>query len=343
MNVGIVGIGFMGMIHYLAYDQVRGAKVTAIATRDAKKLAGDWRAIKGNFGPPGTRMNLGKVARYRDWKELLADPKVDLVDICLPPDLHADVAVAAFRAGKHVLCEKPIALSIAEADRMVRAADKAGKLLLVGQVLPYFPEYAYAYKLIAGGKYGRMIGGHFKRVIAEPSWLKDFFNPAKVGGPVIDLSIHDAHFIRMACGMPQAVFSTGRLRGDVVEFIDTQFLFEGHDLSVSMSGGVIKQLGRSFSHGFEIYLEKATLCYDFSVVRDEPTAATPLTVLLPGGKVQQPKLTAGDAFAAELTDVAKSVRSGKPAPALAASAARDALALCHKQTQSVLRGRTVRT
>ena len=67
MKVGIVGIGFMGMIHYLAYQKVRGSKVTAIATRDAKKLAGDWRAIKGNFGPPGAKMDLGPIARHADW------------------------------------------------------------------------------------------------------------------------------------------------------------------------------------------------------------------------------------------------------------------------------------
>ena len=68
LKVGIVGIGFMGMIHYLAYQQVRGAKVTAIATRDKKKLAGDWRGIKGNFGPPGTQMDLRGVRGYADWR-----------------------------------------------------------------------------------------------------------------------------------------------------------------------------------------------------------------------------------------------------------------------------------
>ena len=90
INVGIAGIGFMGWIHYLAYQRVRGVKLAAVCTRDAKKLAGDWRGIKGNFGPPGEQVDLSGAAKYAELDALLADPKIDLVDICLPPDLHCD-------------------------------------------------------------------------------------------------------------------------------------------------------------------------------------------------------------------------------------------------------------
>ena len=88
-------------------------KVAAIATRDPKKRAGDWRGIQGNFGPPGTEMDLKGVSAYADLDEMLADPRLDLIDICLPPDLHASTAMAALKAGKHVICEKPISLTIA--------------------------------------------------------------------------------------------------------------------------------------------------------------------------------------------------------------------------------------
>src|SRR5207248_1549506 len=120
INVGIVGIGFMGLIHYLAYQRVRGAKVAAVVSRNAKKRAGDWRGIKGNFGPEGTQVDLTGVRGYVELDELLADPKIDLVDICLPPAFHAAAAVAALKAGKHVIVEKPIGLTTAEADRMVQ-------------------------------------------------------------------------------------------------------------------------------------------------------------------------------------------------------------------------------
>lgn len=342
MNVGIVGIGFMGMIHYLAWKQVKGARVTAISTRDPKKLAGDWRGIQGNFGPPGTQMDLAGIARYADWRELLADRKVDLVDVCLPPDLHPALAEAALKAGKHVLVEKPIALDAAAGRRMVQAARKARRQLLIAHVLPFFPEYHFARSAILGGKYGKLLGGHLKRIIADPAWIKDFYDPRKVGGPVVDLHIHDAHFLRLVAGMPEAVFSTGRMRGDVVEFIQTQFVYPSGGPALVASGGVIRQQARSFSHGFELHLERATLMYDFAVVGGEATASTPLTVLTADGKAQRPKLSATDAFAAELTEAARAVRSGKPSELLDGGLALDALELCERETRSVRTGKLVR-
>lgn len=341
VRVGIVGVGFMGMIHYLAYQQVKGAKVRAICSRDSKKLAGDWRGIQGNFGPPGAVMDLTGVRGYSDWQDLLRDEEVDLIDVCLPPSLHCEVAVAAFKAGKHVLCEKPIALSIAEGQKMVAAAKRAGKQLMIGQVLPFFPEYKFALAAVKSGKYGELLGGHFKRVIADPLWLKDFYEPHGAGGPVVDLHIHDAHFIRLLCGQPQAVFSTGRQRGEVVEFVNSQFLFADPALSVTAQSGVIRQQGRSFTHGFEIYLKKATLVYDLAGVGDPP-AGTPLTVIDAKGQAVRPPLDAADAFVAELTEATRSVKTGKPSPLLAGDLALDALALCHRQQQSVRQRRVVK-
>ena len=73
---------------------------------------------------------------------------------------------------------------------------------------------------------------------------------------MIDLHIHDAHFIRMTCGMPKAVHTLGRMHGEVVESFNTQFFFDDPDLLVTATCGVINQQGRTFTHGFEIYLER---------------------------------------------------------------------------------------
>src|SRR5580692_4224011 len=119
VSIGIVGIGFMGRIHYLASQRLKGAKVAAVCSRDPAKLAGDWRNTRGNFGPePGT-VDLSGVKKYPAFADLLADKEIDLIDVCTVTDQHAPLAIQALKAGKHVLVEKAIALSTADADAMV--------------------------------------------------------------------------------------------------------------------------------------------------------------------------------------------------------------------------------
>jgi predicted dehydrogenase len=344
LRVGIAGVGFMGWIHFLAYRRVPGVKIVAICTRDKKKLAGDWRGIRGNFGPPGEKVDISGIQCFGDLDELVHSPDVDLIDNCLPPHLHHDVSVQALRAGKHVLVEKPMALTVADCSGMMHAANRSGKQLLVGHVLPFFPEYARARQIINSKKYGRLLGGTFKRVISDPLWLPDFFQPNRVGGPLVDLHVHDAHFIRLLFGMPKFVSSHGRLRGDVVEYCHSSFAFDDPRIVVNAISGVINQQGRGFTHGFEIHLEKATLHYEFAAFADIPELM-PFKIVDHLGKVHRPDLGDGDplrAFEAELAEAANSVRSNQPSLILSGGLASDAITLCHKQSDSVQKGRAVR-
>ena len=238
-----------------------------------------------------------------------------------------------------------MSLTVADCQRMVRAAQAADRLIMIGHVLPMFPEYAYARKLIDSGKYGKLIGGNFKRVISDPLWLKDFYDPRGCGGPLLDLHIHDAHLIRYLFGMPQALVSQGRMRGEVVEYCNTLFEFADPQLVVSSTTGVINQQGRSFTHGFEIHLEKATLLYELAVMGGEGQLLMPLTVLDARGKVQNPTLGEHDEispFVAEIKEVARAIRTGVTSPILGGDLARDAIVLAHKETESVIKRRRVK-
>ena len=345
VRVGIAGIGFMGMIHYLTYQKLKGVKVVALSELEAKRLKGDWRGIKGNFGPAGTMMDLSGIATYGNIDDLINDPQVDLVDITLPPALHPDMAIAALRAGKHVFSEKPISLAPRDADRMVRAAERADRQLVIGHVLPFFPEYAWARKVIASGKLGKVLGGSFRRVISDPDWLTHFWDPSRIGGPMLDLHVHDAHFIRLVFGMPTHVTSAGRMRGDLAEFWTSQFQFADPNITVTANSGTITSQGRSFLHGFEIQFEKGTLAFEFSVLGTEATYTCQPVQIGPGKRVSYPKLGDGDpmlAFEAELKRVVAGIRTGSPEPILGCDLARDAVVLCHKQTESLAKGRTVK-
>ncbi len=345
LKIGIAGIGFMGWIHYLAYQRVKGVKIAAICEQNAKRLGGDWRDIQGNFGPRGVEVDVSGWSCYDNLDDLVADPQLDAIDICLPPSAHAGAVIKALKAGKHVFCEKPMSLTVADCQRMVCAAQAADRLIMIGHVLPMFPEYAYARKLIDSGKYGKLIGGNFKRVISDPLWLKDFYDPRGCGGPLLDLHIHDAHLIRYLFGMPQALVSQGRMRGEVVEYCNTLFEFADPQLVVSSTTGVINQQGRSFTHGFEIHLEKATLLYELAVMGGEGQLLMPLTVLDARGKVQNPTLGEHDEispFVAEIKEVARAIRTGVTSPILGGDLARDAIVLAHKETESVIKRRRVK-
>lgn len=344
IRVGLAGIGFMGWIHYLAYQRTPGIEVAAICDRDQSKLTGDWRGIKGNFGPPGEKIDVSKLKIYTDLSEMVRDPDLDLMDLCLPPHVHHSATVEALRAGKAVFVEKPMALSIADCQGMTHAAARSGKPLFVGHVLPFFPEYAEARRLIASGKYGKLLGGTFKRVISDPLWLPDFYQLNRVGGPLIDLHVHDAHLIRLLFGMPKSVSSQGRLRNDVVEYCHSTFGFEDPKLVVSAVSGVINQQGRQFTHGFEIHLEKATLQYEFASFADGGETM-PLKLVDNKGKVIRPDLGPGDplrAFEGEVGEIVKSLRNRKPSAILAGDLAADAITICQKEAESVLKGRQVR-
>ena len=362
IRIGIIGVGFMGMTHFegatrlsepaksgkrrIEKSKLRGGKVTAIATRNPKKLAGDWTSIQGNFGPRGGHIDLDPIKTYSDYHDLLADPDIDLVDICLPTDQHESVVLESIAAGKHTLVEKPIAVELKAADRMVRAANKAGVQLIVGHVLPFFPEFAFAADTIASGKYGKLRAAHFRRVITPPDWSKGMADFRKLGGWGVDLHIHDNHYISVVCGVPGKVFSRGILEKDLVNHVHTIYLYKDPAVAVSCVSGGIAAKGLAFAHGFEIYLEKATLLYNAGTYGNEWVVDRPLTLVTNNGKATTPKLKGGTewcaAFTAELQVAVDGLKSGQEPSILSGSLARDALKLCYAEAKSIASGKSVK-
>jgi predicted dehydrogenase len=331
LRIGLVGVGFMGWIHYLAYQQLKGAKLAAVCSRDKTKLAGDWRSIRGNFGPPGEMVDLSGVKKYERIEDLVADPEIDLVDVCNPTHLHPDSAIAALKAGKHVLVEKAIALRPEQADAMVAAAGAAGKLLMVAHVLPFFPEFKYAAEAIRDGRYGKLLAAHFRRVISRPDWSADIGDAAKTGGPAIDLHVHDTHFIGLVCGVPKSVFSTGVAENGIVQHLTTSYDFGAAGPSVTCTSGALAMSGRPFVHGYELYLEKATLVYE--------SGTCPLTRITAGKSEQVALHGGGDpvtAFAEEIQAAVDGAATGKMPELLSGQLARDALVMCYRESESVL-------
>lgn len=339
VKVGIVGIGFMGVTHFKALQQVKGARVAAISTRDAKKISGDWRSIKGNFGDSGGMQDLKGISRYADLDDLLADDSIDLVDICLPTHLHRDVTIAALQAGKHVLVEKPLALDLKDADAMIAAAKKANRLLMVGHVLRFFPTFAEAHALAHDGKYGALLGAHFKRIISRPAWAADdhFEDTSKSGGAAIDLHIHDTDFVKHLAGIPQRVQSSGSVAANgSVLYINTQYLYAESNIAITAQSGAIAMRGVSFEHGFDLYLERATLRFNNVFTGENVHLATA------DGKTKIYRPRRKEAFVGQLQHAVDCVRENRVSELIDASEARTALAICLQERQSVLTNKPVR-
>lgn len=336
LRIGLVGVGFMGWIHFNAYQRLTGAKLAAVCSRDKAKLAGDWRSIRGNFGPPGEQVDLSGLKKYERIEDMVADPDIDLIDICNPTHLHPEYAIAALKAGKHVLVEKAIALKPEDADAMVAAAKTSGKLLMVAHVLPFFPEFKFAADVLRDGRYGKLLAGSFKRVISRPDWSADFGDAAKTGGPAIDLHVHDTHFIGLVCGVPKSVTATGVIENDMVQHLTTSYDYGPTGPSVTCTSGALSMSGRPFVHGYELYLEKATLVY--------MSGTCPLTCIT-AGKSETIELTGGDdpitAFADEIQTAVDGVKAGKMPDLLSGQLARDALVMCYKECESVVSRRAV--
>ena len=335
VRIGIVGMGFMGVTHYKALPLVKGAKVTAICTRDRRKLKGDWRSVQGNFGGGGGMHDLKGIAAHARVEDLLADDRVDLVDICLPTTMHYEWTMAALGAGKHVFLEKPIALDLRQADRMVAEAKRRHLRLMVAHVLRFFPEFRLVKELVDAASHGRVLAAHFKRIIAMPAWW-DPKDLARTGGPAIDLHIHDADFVQFLFGLPHSVTSAGVIRKEgVVEHIDTHYHFGEGQPQVTASGGWLSQQGCPFEHGYDVFFEDATLKFNSSW-------GQPPVLLTKDGKARKPKLPGKDGFAGELQEAVAAVAAGTESTVLSGTSARDSLRLCLKEIESVRRGRAVR-
>lgn len=193
----LLGAGFMGQTHAAAYKEIEGAEIVAVVDKVAekgKKLAEECGA-----------------AYYDDFDRCLAEVDSDCVDICLPTFLHLDTTQKAAQAKKHILCEKPIALSLEQADKMIEAINGNKVKGMVGHVLRFWPEYVKVKELVESGKLGQPLYGFCQRLAVTPDWYENNWGLSEQnsGGVPLDLSIHDLDYLIWLFGDPEIVKAQG--------------------------------------------------------------------------------------------------------------------------------------
>ena len=198
-RIGLVGTGDIGRIHARSLARIPGVELVICKGHNpsrAEQLADELNDVTAD-----------------SFTALLADPGVQGVTVCVPNDLHASYTIQALEAGKAVLCEKPIALTMEDAIRMEQAAARTGTPFMVGHVVRYWEDYRKARELIRSGSLGKVQVFTARRLVSllravqgEEGWRHQV---DRCGGAVIDLQIHDLDFILWTFGPPALVTSRG--------------------------------------------------------------------------------------------------------------------------------------
>jgi predicted dehydrogenase len=201
MKIGIVGFGFMGGVHLAAIDRIEGVTASAVASR-TRPVPG--APPRGNLAHVKSSSFRADMQWHSDWQELL-DSDIDAVDICLPTYLHKPVILGALERGKHVLCEKPMALTWRDCEEILDAANRSGRVFMVAHVLRFLYPYRYAGNFLRSTCHGSVKTCTMQRRAGFPQWSDWLSKKEQSGGAILDLLIHDIDQALEWLGQPTAV------------------------------------------------------------------------------------------------------------------------------------------
>lgn len=195
--IAIIGQGYMGRTHAEAWSNLGyGDQIKYVCTPR-----------------PGQPLEHAPRAEFvTDLDVVLADRDVDILSVCTPTPTHADIAIQALRAGKNVLLEKPIALTVADGLAIQAAAVESGRILMIAQVVRFFEGYRLLREDAQAGALGSILSARARRIMNKPNWAPWMDDESQSGGVVVDVSIHDFDQMNLFLGEPVAVTCRSQAR-----------------------------------------------------------------------------------------------------------------------------------
>jgi len=327
----------MGLVHIKAYGRIPGVKLVAVADAFKQPVNGVIAGVNGNINDANALRLDPDVRVYRDANDLLADLRVQLVDLCVPTPEHVRLSLAALKAGKHVVCEKPLARTSALCRQIVRAAASAKTYFMPAMCMRFWPGWDWLKRAIDRQTYGSVLAARFRRVSGPPGWSRaNYLKGGESGGALLDLHIHDADFVQFCFGRPQTVFSLGQSRfSGAVDHVVTQYVVKG-GVTVSAEGSWLMSGTHPFSMTYVVNFENATA--EFDIAR----AAEALRLYEEGKPMQVVQLEGVDGYVGELTHMVESIRRRRPPTVVTAKDGLSAVEICEAEEKSVLTGKLVR-
>lgn len=333
LRYGLIGFGRFGQLHARAIARTEGAALAAICTRTEASAAA------ARDAHPGVRI-------VRDWRELVADPALDVIDVVVPNHLHADIAVAALEAGRHVLLEKPMATTVADCDRIVAAVERTGRLLSVGLELRLSIQWGRIKQLIEEGAVGR------PRYV-NVSLFRHPYRPGaggwrhagrEVGSWILEEPVHFydlAMWYMAALGAPISVIAHGTAAGE-------PGMFDNFTSTVRFEGGAYATVTQSlagFGHYLVVEVAGTTGGIRAAWAGADAASETPTFELLVGPTgMAPPERVALDGASGEVFELEEQIRRVTQAFAAGrtlvdAREARKSVVVCLEAERSVREGR----
>jgi predicted dehydrogenase len=197
LKIGLLGAGMIGKTHIDGFLSINStiARYTAVCDINADK--------RNEFAQHY------HLRAFADADAMLADPEIDMIDLCLPSFMHEPFAVSIAQAGKHLLIEKPIAFTLEAAENIFAAARRNSVRVMVAQVIRFWPEYVRIKEICDSGALGDIISVYAARLGQMATWVDWYKDPAKSGETLMNLTQHDIDFLHCLLGKPVSVYSAG--------------------------------------------------------------------------------------------------------------------------------------
>ena len=336
VNVAVVGLGFMGVTHLRAHLDNPAAQIVAVCDANRVPVNGVLPGVAGNIKKSDDIQLGAHVKVFRNLQEMLADPEIEAVDLCTPTPLHPEQVIASLKAGKHVLCEKPLARTAVSAREILRAAESAPGFLMPAMCMRFWPGWACLKQVVEEKTHGQVLAARFRRVSEMPAWSRNGTYAAgnDSGGALFDLHIHDADFVNFLFGRPASVFASGAVDGSgSINHVVAQYNFPGGP-TVHAEGSWL--LTQGFNMQFTLHCERATLDFDL-------TRGVDALIVTESGQVPRTVKSAdGDGYSAEVRYFVDCVANRRPPQTVTGRDGLTALEICEAEEKSVRTGQPVK-
>ncbi len=335
MKVALCGYGPMGRTHSQLLKQHEDVELVGIADvqENLRSQAADEHGVE----------------TWSSGEELIDAGVAEVIFVCAPTYRHADLTIRALEAGNHVFCEKPMGLNPAQCTGMISAARRNGKLMTVGQVLRFWPEYAFLKQAVDSGRYGRLQSLSMTRIGGVSIGFERWFLDEQRGGmQIFDRHIHDTDLTLWLLGRPEAVAAFGFEKDPSSEggLVHTFTRYMYADMAVSAEGSADLPPGYPFTMGYLAVFDEAAIeysnrrdptlqLYTASGVPEIPELPQPL------GEVQSGlNITSAGGYFLEQVYFFDCIRNGRQPEIVTPESARETVEVVRREIESARQGGT---